>query len=129
MPVLTFRCASHLTPEGRAHYLHAITDPQDRNADIEERRIALRCAGVGHACRSSRQDQTSGTALTQLPDRCVEWQDLRVNREFAKASGDKLRVLRTEVENEDRLVGYRNACVVAAGRIGMCRYPDQMPLL
>ena len=129
MSVLAFRRASHLAAEGRGHDLHAVADPQDRNADIEEPWSALRSTGIGDACRSPGQDQANRPASTQLFGRCVERQDLRVDKELAEAPGDQLRVLRTEVENEYRLVGHRSVCAAVLGRIGICGYPDQMPLL
>ena len=62
------RCGAGATraAERVRHQLHAVADAEHRAAEVEERRIALRRAGVGHALRSARQDDAGRIARARI---------------------------------------------------------------
>ena len=84
--------------------------------DIEERGVAPRCSRLGHAARSSRQDDTDRTACGQRCGGHVERKNLAVDGELAKPACDELSVLGTEIEDDYGLM--RHAVVSeAAGAV------------
>ena len=68
--------------------------------------IAFRGAGVGDALRSAREDDAGGLASANLVGRRVGRPNLRVHGELTKAPRDELCVLRSEIQNEDRLMAH-----------------------
>src|SRR5687768_8070042 len=85
--------AANLPAQHVRHQLHAVADAEDGRAEVEESGVALRCAGVGYAARSTRENQSDGIARAELVRRRVERHDLRVDVQLAKTTGDELRVL------------------------------------
>ena len=88
------------------HQLHAVADAEHRAAHVEQRRIAAGRARIGHALRSTRQDDAGRRARPNLVRRRVRRPDLGIHRQLAKAPGDQLCVLRSEIQNDDRLMAH-----------------------
>ena len=92
------------TAQLRRHGLHAVTDPQHRHAEIEY--------GIGHPRRlvpdhgrgPAREDHAARIEFAQLRVVPVPGMDLGIHAELPDPPRDQLRVLRTEIENQDALV-------------------------
>ena len=69
-------------------------------------RIALGRAGLGHALGPARQDDAGRLARANRLERRVRRPHFRVDRQLAQSPGDELRVLRTEIQHEDGLMGH-----------------------
>src|SRR5262249_39669084 len=69
-------------------------------------RVAFRRARVRHALGSARQDDPRRFARADFVDRRVRRPHLRIHVQLAKTTGDELCVLRSEVEDENCLMGH-----------------------
>jgi hypothetical protein len=85
------------------HELQAVADAQHRDAQIEDGAVHERRARLLHAERASRQDDPARREGADLLHRHRAGVDLAIDVQLANAARDQLRVLRTEVENEDLL--------------------------
>ncbi len=74
-------------------------------ATAEDLRIALGCAGFVHAGGSARENDSLGLQLTNPLSGDVVANDLAVDILFANSAGDELRVLGSEVEDQDSFLG------------------------
>ena len=81
--------------------LTAVTDSENRNAEVVDRRIELRRSVDVHALRPARQDDRRGPAPFHLGGGDAVRNDLRVHPRLPHPAGDELRVLGTEVDDED----------------------------
>ena len=100
--VLTGAGARDGAAERLRHRLEAVADAEHRHAEVEHRRIELRCAVGVHAGRAAGQhDGLRILGLDLLDGRGVR-DDLRVHPGLADPARDQLRVLRAEVDDEDR---------------------------
>ncbi len=106
VPVFPLRSGGHTAAERVGHQLHAIADAERGWAHLQHRRVDARGAGVGHAARAARQDQPDGLTPRDLFGRRAEWQDFRIHAELAQPTRNQLRVLRTEIEDDNRLMGH-----------------------
>jgi hypothetical protein len=87
--------------ELRGHRLHAVADAEQRQAAVPD---FLRCAwraGQRGRFRAAGEDDALRAELRDLRRVVVPRPDFAVHAEFADAARDELRVLRTEVEDED----------------------------
>ena len=84
--------------------LHAVTDAEHRDAELEQLRIEPRGARRVHRRRPAAQDQALRRALAHLVDADVVRQQLGEHPELAHAARDQLGVLAAVVEDDD-LVG------------------------
>ena len=94
----------HVAAEQARHQLHAVADAEDGDAQVEDARVAGRCAGIGNTPRSTREDETGGALGLDGRARRIERHDLGVDRHFTQTTCDELRVLRAEIEDENRLM-------------------------
>src|SRR5262245_49114635 len=81
------------------HELHAVA-----HAERHRARVALRRAALGYALRPARQDQSHGLPGLQRLNWSVKRQDLAVDGQLPQTARDELCELRTEIENENRLM-------------------------
>src|SRR5207302_9838406 len=88
------------------HGLHAVADAQNRNALLEHR--LRRLAGLFLIGRqvAARKDDALGAEITDEGVADVVRVNLAVDLGFPDPPRDQLRVLRTEVEDQDFLVHY-----------------------
>src|SRR4029079_1966894 len=103
---LSLARSADLSTRPGGHQLHPVADPKHRRPELEELRRALGSAGLGNALWSARQNDSDRVLLVELLDWRVERNDLGVNRQLTQAASDQLRVLRTKIKDEDRLVGH-----------------------
>ena len=102
------------------HQLHAVTDAERRDAELEHVGVHLRRPlGVDRG-RAAGEDQRERIARAHLGRRDAVADELRVDAGLAHAARDQLAVLAAEVEHEHRpLLGRR----VGTGK-GMTRRPQ-----
>src|SRR6478736_4175544 len=84
------------------HRLKAVADAEHRHPEVEDRRIELRCALGVYAGRSAGQHDGLRVLGLDLLDGGGVRDDLRIHPGLADPSRDQLRVLRAEVDHEDR---------------------------
>ncbi len=82
------------------HKLHAVTDAQNRNAQIENAGIGL-IVGFVNGIRAAGKDDAFRIEGFDFVQRHIERMQLAVNMGFTHTAGDKLGNLRAEVEDED----------------------------
>ena len=104
MAVLALRRRLDAAAQRVSHQLHPVADSEYRDAGIEERDVAPRRALVRDAPGPTGEDHADRPPLANLLDRRGRRPDFRVDRQLAQAARDELRVLRPEVENDDRLM-------------------------
>ncbi len=108
-----------LAAEGLRHRLHAVTDAEHGDAELEDLGIDHRGAGLVDRRGAAREDDAERVAPPQLVDRGVVREDLREDAQLADPPGDQLRVLGTEVEDDQRPLG----------RLGLTCRPFDRPRL
>ena len=83
--------------------LHAVADAEHRHSELEETaRDRGRIRGV-HGCGTAGEDDRSEVHRTRDLERAPRRRDLAVAPRLAHATRDQLRVLRTEVDDQDTL--------------------------
>ena len=88
------------------HQLHAIANPEYWNAEIEHPGITTRSVAIPDSGWSTREYDANWVFGPKLIHRRLEWRDLSVDLELAQASGYELCVLRTEIEDQQRLMSH-----------------------
>src|SRR5579872_6242191 len=104
MAKLTLRRRRNRSAERVRHQLHAVANAEHWRAHLEHGFITLRRARVGNALRAAREHDPDRISRADLFSRRIGRPDFRINRKLAKATGDELRVLRAEIENDDGLM-------------------------
>ena len=88
--------------ERERHRLEAVADAEHRDAGVEQRRVDLRAHRRRRRCDGPPERMMAAGSLGQhLGDRHRVRHDLAVDVRLAHPAGDQLRVLRTEVDDED----------------------------
>ena len=95
----------HLAAQVVRHKLHSVADTQNRNAQIEDAGIGL-IVGFVNGIGAAGKDDAFRIEGFDFVQRHVERMQLAVNMSLAHAAGDKLGNLRTEVEDEDFVLGH-----------------------
>ena len=90
----------HPAAEVVDHQLHAVTDPEDRDAELEQLLPKSRRPVGVNGGRPSRKHQAPGSPVLDLLQRGVVGQQLAEHAALANAPRDQLRVLATEVQDE-----------------------------
>ena len=103
MAVLAVRGAIDGAAEELGHELQAVADAKDRNAEVEHGAVDERRAGLIDAEGASGKDDPARLEGADLLHGHRAGMDLAVDVQLANAAGDELRVLRTEIEDEDLL--------------------------
>src|SRR5690606_22672790 len=93
-----------LAPERIDEDVEPVADAEDRDAELEVLRIRPRRAVFVDRGRTAREDHAHGRGLANALKRRVAGQDLRVDAELSHATGDELRDLRSEVDDDEGLV-------------------------
>ncbi len=96
------RPATTLPPERQRRQLHAVADAEDRDAQLVDLGRDARRVRVVAGRRPAREDDPARRELADARHRQVERVDLGVDVLLAHPARDELRVLRAEVEDEDR---------------------------
>src|SRR3954451_20041524 len=87
------------------HELHAVTDAEDGDAEVEDCGVAVRSALGIHARRAAGEDQSDWGEFAHAADRDVVPYDLGIDVLLANAASDELGELRTEIQNEHAFGG------------------------
>ena len=91
--------------ERPGHHLEAVADPQRRHPGLEQALGYGGRARLVHRGGTAGQDDRLRPLGEHLGDRHGRGHDLAEHVALAYAAGDELRVLRPEVDNEDRVEG------------------------
>ena len=100
-----------LGPHRLAGQLHPVADPQNRQAQLEDRRIALGRSGFVDTRRPAREDQGQRVQLANALGRDVVADDPRKRMPLANPARDELDILSTEIKDQygsRRRVGIRH---------------------
>ncbi len=106
--------------ELRRHHLLAVADAQHRHAAIEDDLRRARAAVVRHAGGGAGQDDGFRVQPRKGVVGFVEGHDFAKHPRLAHATGDELRDLRAEIDDENRLVGGFDALFQGSG--GRCMF-------
>ena len=118
----------------RGHGLHAVADAQHRHAQLEHRTGRGRRTGLRHRLRAARQDDALGREGANVIAARIPGVDLAVDTQFAHAARDELRVLRTEIQDQDAVgvdvgvcvgIGHLGDSISGTGRPNMARQSSQ----
>ena len=112
------RSAFDLPAQRLADQLHAVADAQHGNAQLENRRIAMRSAGFVNARRAARKNQAARGQLLHAGGRDVVPHDFAIDALLAHPPGDQLGVLRAEIEDQHLLVARPRAPGIGRRRNG-----------
>ena len=99
MTKLTLRRRLYHAAQHVRHELHAVTDAEHRNAELEDRRVASWCAVVTYAGWATGQDDPDRASLGDLADWGLKRQDFSVHLQLTQASSNELRVLGAEIQH------------------------------
>ena len=94
----------HSTTQGLRHSLEAIADAEDRYPRVKQGRIQLRGTLRIDGGGPTGEDDGRWPPGQDLLDGSVRANDLRVDSGLPHAPGDELRVLGTEVDDENQVV-------------------------
>src|SRR5688572_10522627 len=88
--------------------LHPVADTEHRRVNTRIEILGQsRCAFVGNTRRPAREDHALRLFGDDIVDRDIERMDLAINALLTDTPRDQLRILRTEIENEDKFVVQR----------------------
>jgi hypothetical protein len=85
------------------HELQSVTDAEDGNPQLQNGLVGMGRVLVVNRARSTREDDTYGRIATNFLQAGVERKDNGKDVLFADAARNQLRILRPEVEDDDRL--------------------------
>ncbi len=102
--VLTSARLGHGAAEVTGEDLRPVTDAQDGDAEVVDALVDPGGAVLVHRLRATGEDQRRRPARCQVVGGDVVGDDLGEDVALADAPGDQLRVLRSEVDDEDRSV-------------------------
>ena len=103
-------CGLHLATEGRREELGTVADAQQRQFTLDGRKIGGRGLSIPHGVGAARKDHTPHRSVERR--NFVEGVDFAIDAQFADTPCDELRVLRSEVENENFFLHYRRLFIV-----------------
>mgnify|MGYP003643672280 CR=1 FL=1 len=93
--------AFHGATELGSHGLHAITDTQNRDTQLENQLGSPGRFSGGNRLRPPRQDDAFGIEGNDLRVIHIPGADFRVDPDFAYTAGDQLRILGAEIQYQD----------------------------
>ena len=92
------------------HELQAVADAEHRQAEMQHAVVGGRRVGVVDRGRAAGQDDARGRVALDFVQRSGAGKHDGEDVLFADAAGDELRVLRAEVEDDDRLGFHHLLC-------------------
>src|SRR4051794_28431273 len=101
--ILAAHTSADLTAELLSDQLGAVADPEDRDAELVDRRVERWRTLHVHALRTAGQDDRRRLAQRQVGSGDAMRDDLAVHVELADSTGDELGVLGAEVDDEHRV--------------------------
>src|SRR5581483_9661359 len=86
---------------GEVQHAHAVADAEERHRQLEQFSGDLRRVFLIHARRTAGENDSLRPERADFFQRQIERADLAINLGLANAASDELRVLGTEIEDED----------------------------
>ncbi len=83
--------------------LHSVTDAEDRQIEIKQKIGQRGRAGIVDTVGSAGQDDAARIAFGKCLARNIVRQDFGIDLQLANAPRDELRILRTEIEDRNRI--------------------------
>jgi hypothetical protein len=102
--VLAVAGVADLAAEGAGHHLEAVADAEHGHAELEDGGVELRGALLVHGRGTAREHDAERLLRLDLGRGDAVRHELGVHAGLAHAARDQLRVLRTEVDHENRAV-------------------------
>src|SRR5699024_1358476 len=99
LPVFPLLCAVHFCAEMGTNQLHAVADPQNRNSQFKDRRIAGRRSFGEDAGRSAGKDDPLRRHLLNFLRTGLIWHHLTKNTFIPDPTRDQLIVLSPEIQD------------------------------
>src|SRR5215469_9799016 len=103
MTILALVGGTHFSTQLVDHELQPITDAEHRQSEMQDTVVSRRCIDVVNRRRPTGQHNTGGTITLDFVERSVTGKNDGEDALFADAARDELRILRTKVEDDDRL--------------------------
>ncbi len=103
MSILAFLRRTDFSPERVHHELQSVADAEHRHAQLQHFFIGMGRAFVIHRGRSARQDNPYRRVAADFLQAGIKRENNRKHFVFADAARDQLRILRSEVEDNDGL--------------------------
>ena len=97
-------CGGDLTAEGVRHELAAVADAEHRDAEVEQRRVALRGGLLVNAVRAAGEDNADRVHGLDLLDRGLVRLYLTEYIMFADAARNQLIILTAEIQHKNELM-------------------------
>src|ERR1700751_3703910 len=101
MPILTLVGTTHLPPERMHHQLQTVADAKYRYAHSEYARVGRGSILVVNRRRPARQHDAHRRVASDFLKSGVAGKNDRKDSLFADAARNQLRILRSEVEDDD----------------------------
>ena len=110
MTVLALVGSAHFAAQLVHHELQSVADSQHRQTKTQHALVRRRRIGIIYRRRSTRQHNARGVVALDFFQGSRARQDDGEDVQFADAARDELRILRTEVEDYDRLCFHHLLC-------------------
>ena len=110
MAVLAFVGRAHFAAQLVDHELQAVADAEHRQSEMQHLLVGRWRVGVIDGRRTAGQDDARGVIALDFFQRGGAGKHHGEDILFADAAGDELRVLRAEVEDDDRLGFHHLLC-------------------
>jgi hypothetical protein len=109
------RRALHLAAERLAGEVQTVTNAQHGHSQAKDLAITLRRPRLVHAGRTTGENNSLGSQLTDAFGREIVPDDLAIDVLLPHAPGDQLRILRAEVEHQHFFVAHPLHCLPSGG--------------
>jgi len=121
-PVLPAVRSLHGSTEEMGHEVHSVADPEHRKAEVEDRGVGPNGVGFEHARRSAGEHEPDRVVLLNLLRGKITANDDGLDTKLPQTTSDKLRILGTEIEDENDFVLHIRPVPTVTRRI-----PDPSP--
>ena len=99
--IFATRAKLHLSAQMMRHQLHSIANTEHRDSEGKDFWVEMWCAFVVNTRGTARENKPVRFQPCDFSCRCVEANNFRIHLQLPHAAADDLRVLRTEIENEN----------------------------
>jgi hypothetical protein len=93
----------HFPAELLGHQLHSVANPENRNSHLVHARIACGRARFVYGIRAAGKHDAFRPVAADFLDRRVERKNLGIHVGFANSAADQLCILRTKIQDENRV--------------------------
>ena len=117
--IFAHRAGGDGAARGPGHELQPVADAENRDAHVEQRRVAPGRALLIHAVRPAGQDDADRLQLADALERGVAGQNDGIDAALAHAAGDQLFVLASEIEDDYSLIGHEAGLLFLCDKDGL----------